>query len=97
MKDLHELYARNGLVVIGLHTPEFPFERDPNRVANAVEKTGLRYPIALDSDNTTWKLYGNQYWPRQTLIDGKGIIRFEHIGESDYEVIGSKAKELLRE
>jgi len=97
VKGLNDRYSSDGLVVIGIHTPEFPFERDPSRVANAVEKAGLRYPIALDSDNSTWKLYGNHYWPRQTLVDVKGVIGYELIGEGDYDEIERKVKELLKE
>ncbi len=67
VEDAHEKYARDGLVVIGVHTPEFPFEKNPVRVADAVKNAGLfLYTVALDSDNTTWRLYGNHYWPQQT-------------------------------
>jgi thiol-disulfide isomerase/thioredoxin len=97
MRELHERYAREDLVVIGIHTPEFEFEKNPTSVTNAVEKSGLRYPIALDSNNTTWRLYGNHYWPRQTLVDTNGVVRYEHVGEGDYGEIDRKVKELLRE
>jgi len=97
VEELHERYARHDLVVIGVHTPEFPREKNPERVANAVQKAGLQYPIALDSDNSTWKLYGNHYWPRQTLVSADGIVRYEHVGEGDYGEIDRKVKELLSE
>lgn len=97
VKELHERYAREGLVVIGVHTPEFVFEKDPANVRNAAEKAGLLYPIALDSENTTWRLYGNHYWPRQTLVDGQGAVRYEHVGEGDYEELRRRTEELLTE
>ncbi len=95
VRELHDQHALEGLVVIGVHTPEFPFERDPKRVANAVQLAGLRYPIALDNDNVTWKLYGNQYWPRQTIVDMEGVVRYEHVGEGDYGEMERKVVELL--
>jgi thiol-disulfide isomerase/thioredoxin len=97
VEELHEKYKDDGLVVIGVHTPEFPFEKDPRRVANAVEKAALRYAVALDSDNITWKLYGNHYWPRQTLVDLSGRVRFEHVGEGGYDEIESWVRVLLEE
>jgi thiol-disulfide isomerase/thioredoxin len=97
MKKLHERYARDGLVVIGIHTPEFLFEKDRDNVARAVEEAGLQYPVALDSDNTTWRLYGNHYWPRQTLVDANGVVTYEHAGEGGYEEIESKVEKILRE
>ena len=97
-RRLYEAHrADPNFVMIGVHTPEFDYERDAKNVSNAVEKYALRYPIALDSDNTTWKAYGNQYWPRQAIVDSKGIIRYEHIGEGDYGEMELKVAELLVE
>jgi thiol-disulfide isomerase/thioredoxin len=95
VEDAHEVYSPQGLVVVGVHTPEFPFERKRENVVNAVQMAGLRYPIALDSDNTTWRLYGNHYWPRQALIDANGVVRFEHVGEGDYLTIEAEIRRLL--
>jgi thiol-disulfide isomerase/thioredoxin len=97
MKALYSKYSQEGLVVIGVHTPEFSYERNRKNVENAVALAGLKYPIALDDKNSTWKLYGNQYWPRQALIDTNGIIAYEHIGEGDYDEIEAKVVELLNE
>ena len=97
MKKLHAKYGNKGLVIVGVHTPEFPFERKRENVEGAVAKAGLTYPIALDSDNRTWKAYGNHYWPRQTLVDAKGEVRYEHVGEGGYEEIEAKVVELLHE
>ena len=95
VKDLHGKYASRGLVVIGVHTPEFEFEKNPDNVRSAVQKLGIVYPVALDSDNTTWRLYGNEYWPRQTIVDDEGQVRYEHIGEGGYEEIEEQVVGLL--
>jgi len=80
-----------------VHTPEFDYERDATNVRKAVEKYNLRYPIALDSDNSTWKAYGNQYWPRQAIVDSQGNVRYEHIGEGAYTEMEQLVAELLNE
>ena len=97
MKELHAKYGKEGLVIIGVHTPEFPYERKRENVERAVASAGLAYPIALDSKNTTWKLYGNHYWPRQTIIDHNGEVAYEHVGEGGYEEMEAKVVELLEE
>jgi len=97
MKELHAKYSKEGLVIIGVHTPEFPYERKRENVERAVASAGLAYPIALDSKNTTWKLYGNHYWPRQTIIDNNGEVGYEHVGEGGYEEMEAKVVELLEE
>jgi thiol-disulfide isomerase/thioredoxin len=97
MKKLYAKYGNEGLVIVGVHTPEFPYERKRENVEVAVARAGLAYPIALDSDNRTWKAYGNHYWPRQTLVDAKGEVRYEHVGEGGYEEIEAKVVELLHE
>ncbi len=97
MKQLNEQYSGEEFVLIGVHTPEFEFEKVPENVADAVKRFGITYPVAIDSENATWKLYGNQYWPRQTLIDAKGRIRWEHAGEGDYDKMEDQIRLLLRE
>lgn len=96
-KALYEKYKDSGLVVIGVHTPESESEKDPDDVAKAVKRLGVGYPVALDSENTTWKLYGNRYRPRQTLVDGSGQVRYEHIGEGGYGEIEEQVAGLLAE
>jgi thiol-disulfide isomerase/thioredoxin len=96
MKKLHARYGKGGLVIIGVHAPEFPYERKRENVERAVASAGLTYPIALDSNGTTWKLYGNHYWPRQTIIDGTGEVAYEHVGEGGYAEIEAKVVELLK-
>lgn len=85
MKLLWEKYKKYPFVIVGVHTPEFDFERQKAHVEKAVKRLGIEYPVALDSRNTTWIAYGNQYWPKQILIDDKGIIVWEHGGEGDYD------------
>lgn len=84
LKELHEKYKNHGFVLVGVHTPEFEFERDGDNVKRAVKKHDIPYPVALDSENSTWKAYGNRYWPRQALIDHRGRIAWEHTGEGGY-------------
>ena len=73
--------ATEGLVVIGVHTPEFAFERDPANVRKAVADFGIRYPVALDNDSTIWRAFNNRYWPAHYLADAQGRIRYHHFGE----------------
>jgi thiol-disulfide isomerase/thioredoxin len=94
---LHAKYAGDRFVLIGVHTPEFESERDPENLANAVKRFRIGYPVAIDNENATWKLYGNQYWPRQTLVDARGRVRWEHAGEGDYDKMEEEIRALLKE
>ena len=85
LQDWHEKYADDGLVVLGVHTPEFQFERQPENVKKASLDFGLTYPIAQDNDRTLWGLYNNRYWPAKYLIDQNGVVRYTHFGEGEYE------------
>jgi thiol-disulfide isomerase/thioredoxin len=93
----HEKYADEGLVIVGVHTPEFEFEKDYNNVKAAVEKFEIKYPVALDNDKGTWKEYENRYWPRKYLIDNEGYIRYDHIGEGAYAETEKVIQSLLAE
>ncbi len=97
LKDWHAKYAGQGLVIVGVHTPEFDFEKDIANVKSAVEKYGIGYPVVLDNDYGTWKAYRNQYWPHHYLIDAEGFIRFDHIGEGNYEETETQIVQLLKE
>jgi cytochrome c biogenesis protein CcdA/thiol-disulfide isomerase/thioredoxin len=77
-------YRSKGLVILGVHTPEFAFEHDLGNVRGAVKRLGVRYPVALDNDFGTWNAYGNQYWPADYLVDQAGHVRDVHFGEGDY-------------
>jgi thiol-disulfide isomerase/thioredoxin len=80
-----EKYKDKGLVVIGVHTPEFQFEEKQANVERAVRDIGVAYPVAIDSDRKIWRAFGNQYWPALYFVDAKGRIRHQHFGEGDYE------------
>jgi cytochrome c biogenesis protein CcdA/thiol-disulfide isomerase/thioredoxin len=78
-------YKDQGLVVIGVHTPEFAFERDAGNVTKAVHDLGITYPVAIDNDHTIWRAFNNNYWPAHYFIDAQGRIRAHHFGEGDYD------------
>ena len=80
-----EKYRDHGLVVIGAHSPEFPFEHDVEKVRPALEAMGVDYPIAMDNDFAVWRAFDNNAWPALYFIDAEGRIRHHHLGEEDYE------------
>lgn len=84
-------------LVLSLNSPEFDFEKDYENVETAVKKYGVKYPVVLDNDFSTWTAYKNRYWPRKYLIDIDGFIVYDHIGEGGYEVTEAKIVELLNE
>jgi thiol-disulfide isomerase/thioredoxin len=90
-------YGRAGLNIIGVHAPEFPFERDAGNVERAVRSNGLRYPVAQDNDFATWNAYGNEFWPAKYLIDARGRVRYTHFGEGEYESTERAIRALLAE
>lgn len=93
----YETYKDDGLMVIGIHTPEFAFEKDSKNVAAAMEQFGIRFPVVLDNEYATWNAYGNRFWPRKYLIDIHGNIVYDHIGEGAYKETEQKIQELLKE
>ena len=93
----YEKYADNGLVIVGVHTPEFEFEKDYNNVKAAVEKFDIKYPVAQDNEKGTWEAYENRYWPRKYLIDNEGYVRYDHIGEGAYAETEKVIQSLLAE
>ena len=90
-------YRATGLTIVGVHSPEFAFERVPDNVRAAVKRLGVRYPVALDNDFATWRAYSNQYWPAKYLIDRNGRLRFHHFGEGTYEDTERRIRALLGE
>jgi thiol-disulfide isomerase/thioredoxin len=80
----NQKYAAKGLQTIGIHTPEFAFERDSKNIRRAMTKHGITYPVAVDNDFQTWKAFKNEYWPHLFLADRQGMIRYDHIGEGAY-------------
>jgi cytochrome c biogenesis protein CcdA/thiol-disulfide isomerase/thioredoxin len=92
-----EKYKNDGLVVIGVHTPEFAFEKDPQNVEKALADLKITYPVAIDSNYAIWKAFNNQYWPAHYFIDANGSIRYHHFGEGKYDESEQVIQELLRE
>jgi cytochrome c biogenesis protein CcdA/thiol-disulfide isomerase/thioredoxin len=97
LKAWDERYRARGLKIIGVHAPEFPFERDAGNVEDAVDRHGLRYAVAQDNDFVTWNAYGNQFWPAKYLIDARGRVRYTHFGEGEYEETEEAIRSLLAE
>jgi len=90
-----EKYKDRGLVTVGVHTPEFPFERDVENVEHAVEAMRIAYPVAIDSDYGVWRDFGNHYWPAIYVADREGRIRYHHFGEGEYEETERVVQQLL--
>ncbi|MBI2668406.1 thioredoxin family protein [Candidatus Woesearchaeota archaeon] len=90
-------YKEQGLVIIGVHSPEFEFEKDKDNVQAAMEKYGITYRVVQDNDHATWSAFKNRFWPHKYLIDKDGYIRYDHIGEGAYEKTEKKIQELLAE
>lgn len=97
IQEWYEKYKDDGLVVIGIHAPEFAFERNPDNVRKAVKEMGLTYPIAMDNDMTTWDAFSNRSWPAGYFIDRSGNIRHTHFGEGEYENSEKVIQTLLTE
>ena len=93
----HRQYAAQGLKVIGIHTPEFAFERDPSNIRQAIEKHQITYPVPVDNEYKTWKAYQNEYWPHLFLADRRGLMRYDHIGEGAYDTTEQMIQTLLKE
>jgi len=92
-----ETYRDNGLVILGIHTPEFAFERDPGNVRHAIAELGIEYPVALDPDYATWKAWANRYWPAEYFVDRTGHVRYVHFGEGEYAKKEAVIRKLLAE
>ncbi len=97
IKTMYDRYADKGLVIIGVHTPEFAFEADPTNVGREIEKNGFKHPIALDPDYGTWNAYGNNSWPAEYFFDRQGRLRRVHIGEGKYDESEEAIRGLLAE
>ena len=93
----HRKYASQGLKVIGIHTPEFAFERDPNNIKRALQQHQITYPVPIDNDYKTWKAYSNEYWPHLFLADRRGLMRYDHVGEGAYDETEQTIQKLLKE
>jgi cytochrome c biogenesis protein CcdA/thiol-disulfide isomerase/thioredoxin len=97
IKAWNEKYKDSGLVIIGVHTPEFPFEKDEANVRKAVKDLGITYPVPMDNNYKIWRSFNNEYWPADYLIDATGAIRFHHFGEGGYDESEKQIRTLLEE
>lgn len=93
---LHAKYRDKGLVIVGVHTPEFPFEKSLGNVQAALKRHGIAYPVAQDNDSATWNAYRNRYWPAQYIVDQNGRIVYSHAGEGAYDEIEKTIQNLLK-
>ena len=93
----HETYERGGLTIVGVHSPEFLWERSYDKVVAETRRFGIRYPVVQDNDFAIWKRFGVRAWPTAVLVDKKGVVRYQHIGEGAYEETESVIRRLLAE
>jgi cytochrome c biogenesis protein CcdA/thiol-disulfide isomerase/thioredoxin len=97
LKAWDKRYRKEGLTIVGVHTPEFPFEREASNVKEAIEDEGIEYPVVQDNEQGTWNAYGNRYWPAEYFVDAKGHVRFVHFGEGSYAEKEQVIRDLLAE
>jgi len=93
----NDKYSDEGLLIIGIHSPEFEFEKDKENVELAIAKHGITYPVVMDNDWETWKAFENRYWPRKYIADHEGFLRYDHIGEGAYQETEKIIQQLLEE
>jgi cytochrome c biogenesis protein CcdA/peroxiredoxin len=97
LESWYRTYAKDGFVIVGVHTPEFAFEHDLSNVRQATKEYGVKYPVAIDNKYATWNAYGNQYWPAEYLIDSRGHVREAKFGEGEYSKTEDAIRSLLAE
>ena len=97
LKEWHAKYVDKGLTIVGVHSPEFEFEKVRENVVQSATEHGLSYPIAQDNDFRTWRAYFNRFWPAKYLVDQDGVVRYTHFGEGDYDVTEREIRKLLEE
>ena len=97
LRAWHAKYAPAGLAIVGVHSPEFFWEKSHDRVVEATKKLGVRYPVVQDNDFAIWKRFGVRAWPTLVLVDRRGGVRYRHIGEGEYEETEAMIQRLLAE
>jgi hypothetical protein len=97
LRAWHDRYTGEGLTIVGVHSPEFAWERPYEKVVEARERLAIRYPVVLDNDLTIWDRWGVRAWPTLVLVDRTGVIRYRHIGEGAYEETEAMIRRLLAE
>ncbi len=97
LRDWHAKYEKDGLTIVGVHSPEFSWEKPYDKVEAATKELGVKYPVVQDNDFAIWRRYSNWAWPAAVIVDRKGIIRHTHIGEGAYQESEQVIKRLLAE
>ena len=97
LRDWHAKYEKDGLTIVGVHSPEFSWEKPYDKVEAATRGLGVKYPVVQDNDFAIWRRYSNWAWPSTVIVDRKGIIRYTHIGEGAYEETEQVIRRLLAE
>jgi alkyl hydroperoxide reductase subunit AhpC len=97
LRAWHDRYTGQGLTIVGVHSPEFFWEKPYDKVAAATKRLGIAYPVVQDNDHETWTRFGVRAWPTAVLVDRKGVVRHRHIGEGAYEETEGTIRRLLAE
>lgn len=97
LDEWYQKYVDKGFIIVGIHTPEFEFEKNIDNVKSAVNEFEIKYPVIQDNNYEIWNAYGNKYWPRDYLIDKEGYIRYNHIGEGGYNQTENMIESLIKE
>jgi Redoxin len=97
LRDWDARYNANGLTIVGVHAPEFAWEKPYDKVVAATKELGVAYPVVQDNDFAIWKRYSNRYWPAAVIVDKQGIVRYTHIGEGAYAEMEAVIRRLLAE
>ena len=97
LRDWHERYEKDGLTIVGVHSPEFLWERPYEKLAAATKALGVTYPVVQDNDFAIWKRYANWAWPSAVIVDRRGVVRYTHIGEGAYRETEDVIRTLLAE
>ena len=97
LRDWHARYEKAGLTIVGVHTPEFFWEKPRDKVVEATGRLGVKYAVVQDNDMAIWNRWGVRAWPTLALVDRRGVVRYRHIGEGDYEETEAMIRRLLAE
>jgi hypothetical protein len=97
LRDWHGRYEAGGLTIVGVHSPEFFWEKPRDKVVDATTRLGIRYPVVQDNDLKIWNRWGVRAWPTLVLVDKRGVVRYRHIGEGAYEETEAMIRRLLAE
>jgi hypothetical protein len=95
LRDWHARYQKSGLTIVGVHTPEFLWEKPYDKVVEATGRLGIQYPVVQDNDQAIWNRWGVRAWPTTTLVDRRGVLRYRHIGEGAYAETEAMIQRLL--